>query len=337
MIELVTGASGLVGSHLVERLVRSGRRVRALVRHGSPLEHLRELGVELAFGDLRDRASLEAALEGVSVVYHNAALVGDWGPRAEFVEVGVRGTERLAALAERRGVERFVHMSSATVYGLLRMLGRHVSEDARLSWSFWDPYARAKIAAERALWRRERAGRLRLSVLRPSFVYGPRDRLIVPRTLRLLREGELRVIGSGRNRPHLVHAADVAEAAVRAGERAQALGRAYNLDGPRDASQREILDVLVAEGAGPRPTGSRRTTLAYLAAAAAEVQARLARRTQPPPITRYVVACLAGETDLDTERARRELGWEPRVPTLEGMRLACRAEGALTAAPEHAN
>jgi nucleoside-diphosphate-sugar epimerase len=322
--ELVTGATGLVGSHVAERLVESGRRVRGLVRRGSDVDHLRRLGVELAFGDLRDPASLDAALEGVSAVYHNAALVGDWGPRAHFLEVGVWGTERLAALAGRRGVERFVHMSSASVYGLARLQGHRVDEGAPLvrGPGLLDSYSFAKATAERVLWALQAAGRLAITVLRPTFVYGPRDRLVLPRVTRLLREGRLRVMGSGRNRVPLIHAADVADAALRAGTLPVAAGRAYNLDGPRDLTQREALETLADLAGAVPPRMTVPLPIAYGRAALAEAWGRLARRPRPPRVTRYVVAALAGDVLFDTSRARGELLWEPRVPTLEGLKLA---------------
>lgn len=323
-MELVTGATGLVGSHVAESLVAAGRDVRALVRPASEVAHLRALGVELAWGDLCEPAGLEGAMREVRVVYHCAARVSDWGRPAEFLEVGVRGTERVASLALRLGVERFVQLSSVAAYGLLRMQGRRVRETWRLSRvpAWWDPYARAKAGAERVLWKLAARKGLPLVVLRPTFVYGLRDRLVLPRMARLLRERRLRPIGSGRNRPHFIHAQDVARAALAAAGCALASGRAYNLDGPRDATQREMLDALADLEGVPRPQGRLPLAPTWLRAVAGEASARLVRRASPPLITRYVVAALAGEADIDTSRARRELGWEPRVGTLDGFAAA---------------
>lgn len=323
-MELVTGATGLVGSHVAESLVAAGRRVRALVRPASDVAHLRALGVELAWGDLCEPAGLEGAMRDIRVVYHCAARVADWGRPAEFLEVGVRGTERIASLALRLGVERFVQLSSVAAYGLVRMRGRRVRETWRLSRvpAWWDPYAGAKAGAERVLWRLAARKGLPVVVLRPTFVYGRRDRLVLPRMARLLREGRLRPIGSGRNRPHFIHAQDVASAALAAADCALATGRAYNLDGPRDLTQREILDAVADLEGAPRPQGRLPLVRTWLRAAVAEAGARLVGRASPPPITRYVVAALAGEADIDTSRARRELEWEPRIGTVEGFAAA---------------
>src|SRR5437763_1933268 len=83
-LNVVTGATGLLGSHVAEQLVARGERVRALVRQSSDVTFLRGLGVELAEGDLKDFASLQRAVTGADVVYHCAAQVGEWGPWRVF-------------------------------------------------------------------------------------------------------------------------------------------------------------------------------------------------------------------------------------------------------------
>src|SRR5512146_942901 len=117
MMNLVTGASGLLGSHIVEQLRLRGRPVRVLVRRGSDRKWLETQGVEFAEGDLNDRASLERACAGVENIYHSAARVGDWGPWEEFVQYTIEGTRNLAEAAEKAGCHRFLHISSISSYG----------------------------------------------------------------------------------------------------------------------------------------------------------------------------------------------------------------------------
>mgnify|MGYP003734141325 FL=1 len=106
-MNLVTGATGLLGSHLCEQLVQRGQPVRALVRRSSDTAFLESLGVETAYGDITDPSSLPAALKGVRIVYHAAARVGDWGPWDEFVAISIRGTDNMLKAAAAAGVERF--------------------------------------------------------------------------------------------------------------------------------------------------------------------------------------------------------------------------------------
>src|SRR5215212_8475441 len=114
---LVTGATGLLGSHIAEELVRAGKRCRALVRPSSDTCFLRSIGVECVPGDLTDEASLLAACRGAEVVYHAAAKVGDWGTKAEFERDTVRGTEHVARACLQAAVRRLVHVSSTSAYG----------------------------------------------------------------------------------------------------------------------------------------------------------------------------------------------------------------------------
>ena len=116
-MNLVTGATGLLGSHIVEKLRKEGQDVRALVRPQSDTSFIDSLGVEKAIGDITDPDSLKRAMVGVKTVYHAAAKVGDWGPWREFVAISIDGTRNVIEAAARAGVERFLHVSSISAYG----------------------------------------------------------------------------------------------------------------------------------------------------------------------------------------------------------------------------
>ena len=112
-MDLVTGGTGLLGSHIVEHLLRAGREVRALVRPNSDTEWLKnQPGVELTTGHLQDEESLIKACKGVEVVYHSAAKVGDWGPWKDYEEITIKGTDLLLKAACAAKVKRFVPISS---------------------------------------------------------------------------------------------------------------------------------------------------------------------------------------------------------------------------------
>ena len=116
-MNLVTGATGLLGSHIVEQLRAAGEPVRALVRGSSDTRLLDEWGVEKVIGDVTDPASLTAACKGVRTVYHAAARVGDWGPWSEFVAISIDGTRNMLEAARAADVQRFLHISSISAYG----------------------------------------------------------------------------------------------------------------------------------------------------------------------------------------------------------------------------
>ena len=116
-MNLITGATGLLGSHIAEQLRAAGQPVRALVRPNSDTRFMDSLGVEKVLGDITDPASLAEAFKGVTTVYHSAAQVGDWGPWDRYVAVTIEGTRNMLAAAKAAGVGRFLHVSSISAYG----------------------------------------------------------------------------------------------------------------------------------------------------------------------------------------------------------------------------
>lgn len=323
MRAFVTGGTGFVGSHVAEMLTAHGHAVRALVRPQSDTALLRSLGAELVTRDLREPGDLAPALEGVDVVLHHAARVGEWGDPRSFQRVGVDGTRALLEAACRARVRRFVHMSSAAVYGLLRVRGRVVDESLgpERRPPRWNVYARAKVGAERVVADAAASGRIATVVLRPTVIYGPRDRTVLPRLAALLRAGRLRLIGSPQNHLHVVYVRDVAEAALAAATRTQALGRVYHLDGPGDVTQRAFFEAVARLLGVPPP--SRRIPLApaYALGFLQEAVGHLRRRREAPSLTRFLVALAGGQAVFDLRRAQRELDWAPRTTAAEGLRL----------------
>jgi nucleoside-diphosphate-sugar epimerase len=320
-LNVVTGATGLLGSHIAEALVARGQRVRALVRPTSDVSFPRGLGVELATGDLHDAESLRRAVDGADVVYHCAARVGDWGPWALYRREVIDATRNLLQACRGAGVGRVLYVSSVTVYGHPRDGGAPITEDAplgqRLYW-LWDYYCRSKIAAEE-LARAYGPGAV---VVRPSWIYGPRDRNSLPRLMTAFRAGRVRLIGTGDNLLNVVYAADVAEGAILAANHPAAGGRAYNLCSEGELTQRQFLDALT-EALG-RPPVRRRLPLwlAYAGGFVSEVIGRAIFLKRPPHITRYAVGLVGRPTRFSTARAREELGWRPRVGAREGLRRA---------------
>jgi nucleoside-diphosphate-sugar epimerase len=159
-----------------------------------------------------------------------------------------------------------------------------------------------------------------LTVVRPSWIYGPRDRTTLPRVLKALDAGRVVQIGPGDNLLNIVYAADVAEGAIRAANHPEAVGRAYNLSSVGEITQREFLDLLTESLGKPRVARRVPYGLAFWGGFAAEAIARVIHLRRPPHFTRYAVALIGRSTRFSIERARRELGWQPRVGVREGVR-----------------
>src|SRR5919201_1438417 len=111
---LITGATGLLGGHLISALQERNEQIRALVL---PVENADHLGVEVVCGDITDPGTLEPAVRDVDLIFHLAGMMGVWRPLADYRLVNVNGSENLYKAAQNAGVRRFVHTSSHTVYG----------------------------------------------------------------------------------------------------------------------------------------------------------------------------------------------------------------------------
>lgn len=319
-LNVVTGATGLLGSHVAELLVARGERVRAIVRSTSDTAFLRSLGVELATADLSDAASLTRHVDGADVVYHCAAHVGDWGPWSTFQAGVVDATAHVLQACQKVGVGRVLHVSSIIVYGHPReRAGERFTEaepQGQHLYLWGDYYCRAKIAAE-ALCRQYPGP---LTTIRPSWIYGPRDRRSLPRVFKALEAGRAALIGRGTNLLNIVYASDVADGAVRAANHPGAVGKAYNLCSEGEITQRQFLDMLTDALGRPRVRWSFPYWLAFRGGFVAEMIGRAIRLQRPPHFTRYVVALVGRSTRFSYELARNELGWSPRVVASEGLR-----------------
>jgi nucleoside-diphosphate-sugar epimerase len=324
---LVTGGTGLLGSHIAEQLVARGETVRALVRPGSRTEFLQSLGVELVEGDLTDPESCDKAMQGVEVVYHAAAKVGDWGRWEEFQRGCLDATHHLAEAAIRRKVRRFVHISSTSAYGHPRDGSPPVDESAPMGqgiWRLWDYYTLSKVLCEKDLWNLVADRGLNLTVIRPSWLYGERDRTTVARLYRKLRAGKVPLIGKGDNPISAIYAGDVAGAAILAADSARAAGQAYNITDQGPITQHDYFQLWAAACGGPPIRKRRRYGQVFRTAFALEAAWRLTRQPRPPLITRYATWLMGRYLSYSTAKARSELNWSPAMGYAESIERAVR-------------
>jgi nucleoside-diphosphate-sugar epimerase len=316
-LNVITGATGLLGSHIAEQLRARGEQVRVLVRPTSDTTFLKQLGVELAFGDLNEPTSLPGILAGADVVYHCAARVGDWGPWRVFQREIIDATANLLDACRTAGVGRVLHVSSIIVYGHPRLRDGCFTEDEPLGQNLrlWDYYCRAKVRAEELC--RQYQGDL--TIVRPSWIYGPRDRTSLPRFLKALNAGRVAMIGRGDNLLNIIYAGDVAEGAILAANHPQAKSQVYHLSSEGEVTQNQFLDLMLEELGRPRIRGHVPYWFAYGGGFVSEVIGRLIRMRRPPHLTRYAVSLIGRSTYFSIAKARQQLGWQPRVRVREGI------------------
>jgi nucleoside-diphosphate-sugar epimerase len=316
-LALVTGASGFIGRRLVARLAADRQRVRALVL---PDERV-ELPAEIVRGDVTHPESLAGAVRGARVVYHLAAVVGDWGPERLFQAVNVEGTRALLEAAARAGVERVVLVSSLVVYGSQIMT--EVCHEDRPRERGCGPYSRSKRGQEEVALDFHRFERVPVTVVRPGNVVGPGSINWVDTPAALLRAGRGLLIDGGDGDAAFTWVDNLVELLVLAGRSPAAAGRIYNgNDGGGVTWRRYLGDLASLCGARP-PRLSLPAPVAMGVAAAMETAWRAARRRRRPLLTREAVTLLASRHPVPIARAVAELGYAPPVEYGEALeRLA---------------
>tara|TARA_B100001123_G_scaffold55331_1_gene58774 strand:+ start:2929 stop:3936 length:1008 start_codon:yes stop_codon:yes gene_type:complete len=301
---LVTGAGGFIGSHLVEALVASGARVRALVRYTSrgDLGALSEVEatdrdrVDLVHGDLTRADIVEAAFDGVTDAFHLGALIAipySYQSPDEAVAVNVVGTLNVLQAARRAGVRRLVHTSTSEVYGT----ALRVPIDETHPLQGQSPYSASKIGADKLAEAFARSFDLPVVTVRPFNTFGPRQstRAIIPTIITQLLNGPRVRLGSLHPRRDFTFVTDTVAGFLRAAEVDELSWQEINLGTGRDVSIGELLDA-IAGLLGVTPV--------------VETEHERVRPTN-------------SEVDRlcsSNQRAREVLGWQPELSLEEGLR-----------------
>lgn len=313
---LVTGATGFTGGHLARYLVRRGQVVRALVRDPAvpAARALAGEGIELAKGDLTDRASIAAALSDVAVVYNIAALYREAAlPQSSYHAVNAEAVGVIVEEAARAGARRVVHCSTVGVHGDVER--PPANEDAPLRPG--DVYQESKLAGEGIAREASRRTGLPLVIARPTGIYGPGDRRLL-KLFRGVARGHFVTLGRGEIFYHLTHIDDLVEAFRLCSEAEGAVGRTYILAGPDVTTLNELVGIIADEAGVKRPRLHLPVWPFWLAGALCE--AVCAPIGVEPPIYRRRVDFFTKSRAFDSARARRELGYAPRIGVREGVR-----------------
>ncbi|GAA2212047.1 NAD-dependent epimerase/dehydratase family protein [Nonomuraea monospora] len=330
---MVTGGSGFLGQAICRLLTARGEQVSALNRRHHPA--LAGLGVVQHTTDLRDRDGVRAAVSGCDAVVHCAALAGVWGPAHAYRSINVEGTANVIDACRRAGVTRLVHTSSPSVVHDGRDL-EGVDESAPYARRFPAPYPASKAIAERMVLAAD-GDRLATVALRPHLIWGPGDPHFLPHFAARARRGRLVLPRAPGKRIDTVYVDNAAEAHLLALDAltpgSPPAGRAYFITQDEPVTLTDWVNGLLGAAGLPPVTRHVPARLARLGAAAVEHGYRLARVRAQPPITRMAVAQATTSHWFDISAARRDLGYEPRVGTAEGLaRLATH----LSANPDHA-
>lgn len=314
---LVTGASGFLGSHVAEELIREGHTVRALVRRTSNKKHLQSLsGVEFAEGSVEDKERVEEAALGVDAVVHVAGIVKARGER-EFNATNLEGTLNVLSAVKKQspGIKRFVHVSSLEACGPSRDGSPvPVSQEAPIT-----AYGRSKLAAEKALI--EARQDLPITILRPTAIYGPRDVEILD-AFKSVKRGVLPLTGDGSAQYTFIYGPDCARACIRAIVADVPSGSIYHISDGGVYTQRAMAEDM-ERALGKRALVRAGLPIGILKTASVFVEAYGKLVDKPVMLTREKANMLAQPYWVCSSREAEEaLGWKPEVAWPEGAKLA---------------
>jgi len=326
MKAMMTGATGFIGSHLIDRLLADGHEVTALVRSSDAASSLDARGVKVVRGSVEDIDALCRAAEGREVVFHLArAKAHGVRPMSEVLRVNVEGTRNVVRAAAAVGVPRLVHCSSTAVYGS-RTGKLPVREDAVLRPE--SAYPRSKAQAE-GIVAAECGTRVAPVIARITAVLGPRCNSWLS-LFRSAASGTLRLVGDGSSLHHPADVSDIVEGLLLCGSVREAAGRTYNLAGQGPVAIRELAEMM-AFAVGKRV--QRQRSIPSFLAESYLVLGRVAGSLAGIGLPRLdSVVFLSSDRQFDMSRARDELGYVPQVNLRVAVQRTAdwyRAEGLI--------
>jgi dihydroflavonol-4-reductase len=313
-IAFVTGGTGFIGSHLVDRLLAKGYTVRCLVRDPNKLGYLANLPVEKYYGDLFSTDVLEQAMTGADYVYHVAGVVasktkegfyrGNRDATRNIIETVARVNPRL---------KKFIHVSSLAAVGPGT---DQIPVDETTPFHPITTYGKSKMEAEREVLKF--TGTLPITIVRPPAVYGPRDTATFD-FFKTIYGGLEPIVGFTDKYVTLVHSSDLVSGIVLAGEHPAAAGQTYFLGSEKIYSWNEIGTV-TKQVMGKKALRIRLPVpLVYAVAATVGFFASFGAK---PSVLNYEKGrdMVQGNWTVDVSKARRELGFKQEMELAEGIR-----------------
>jgi dihydroflavonol-4-reductase len=327
-LTLVTGATGFTGSHLVRSLVADGVAVRVIARSAERAREILPDGIEIVEGDIADPEVIECSMQGVSTVYHLAAVYREARhPVLHYREVNVEGSRLLLEAAVRASVRRYVHCSTVGVHG-------HIASppaDETAAYAPGDVYQATKCEAEQlALSYRDR---IPLAVARPTAIYGPGDTRLL-KMFRLITQQRFPLLGGGENYYHTVHVKDLVRGLRLLGTHSKAVGEVFILGGESYLKLSELAAMIASAAGVPAPR--LRLPVRPFQLAGSLVEKLCIPLGIEPPIYRRRVDFFTKSRAFSIEKARRLLGYRPEVRLSDGIRETMEwyvAHGYLPAKP----
>jgi len=318
MKALVTGANGFIGSNLCKSLIQSRQMVVGLVRESSDLKFLESLsGLHIIKGDITEKDSLIAGMQDVSVVYHTAGYVSDWGFWKNFHEANVEGVRNVMEAALYCGVKRVVHISSVSVYGFLG--GVDIDENTPLVSRPDNPYITTKTEGEK-LALSYNSDKLSVTVIRPAGVYGPNDHTTTLQLVPAILCRHFGYVDGGKHIMACVYIDNLVQMIILAGEKKNAPGQIYNAVDEGKITWKQYIEWMCEDLECKTPWLSAPRWIVWPLAVLIDNFARVFKKKESPMINKYRLRVVMNDNHYSAEKAKKELGYRPEVSTREGTK-----------------
>ncbi len=319
---LVTGATGFIGSHLVEYLLEKKvplSRLRLFIKPGESLENLPGKNFDTIYGDIRDKKAVKRAMKDVATVYHLAAKIDfDGKTYNEYKEINVQGTKNFVDEAvKNKNFKKFVNYSSIGVYGLPAGIGDIINWDETHEPTFTNFYGRSKWEAEEVVREAHKKFKLPYAIIRPASVYGPREKGPTLALYRAIKSGQFLMIGSGNNKMHYVYVTDLVAATYLAGISKKEDGE-YIIAGAKPTKFIDIVKYVAKSINKPIPKFCVSKSSALVIAHICQLITTLTGIALPLFPSR--VKTMTTTYYYSIEKAKKELGYVPKVPFETGIK-----------------
>ncbi len=316
MKALVTGANGFIGSNLVKRLLREGYEVNALVRKTSDLSFLKDVDINLFYGDIAQKETLVSAFDKVDKVFHVAGLAADWGAYSLFEKINLQGTKNVARAAANAGVKRFVYISTVAFHGFGKT---NMTEESPPAKNLI-PYAETKYLAEQWLWNFAGETPMEITAVRPGNVFGINDRTFIKKYIDALLGGKFAEINHGRSKTCPVYIENLIDIITLVSNEKKAVNNAYIATDGLDITWHQFNTVLANSLNVKLPETSIPFSVAMAAAKVYYSFHKMFNIKSEPFLTPYRVNNGGKDYHFSINKLKTHFNYKPKVGLQNAMR-----------------
>lgn len=319
---LITGADGFIGSHLVELLLKeniSPHNLRLFIEEKSSSTNLPNLPFDIVKGDIRDKKIVTKAMEGVTTIFHLAAITSFASDTYDdYKAINVEGTQHLLDACKGKNIQKFVLFSSIAVFGLPAWTGDIRNWDETHPKTFSDIYGKSKWEAEERVIEAHKKWKIPYTIVRPSSVYGPRDKGQLYGLYKTIKNRQFFMIGSGENKMHFVFVKDLVKG-VRQAQLSKSKASDYILAGKEPVAFKDVVKFVAQSINAPLPRFGVGKNVALMLSYVMDSLGKFIGVKSPLFPSRVKVMTTNYYYKID--KARKEINYNPKTSFEEGSKI----------------